>query len=512
MVITKETKILKVLFLVLVTALFVAESKADQDIFESSDDSDRRSFTRKGKYSNPSTENQSVPGNVFYDHYNKRELMVNPQGQVIPKDSGDDSYATRYSTFHEEYKPTYDPKTQRVKSPIQNKFVGGDINTHSTTVKPPWYDRMTTYNENQRRPWNPYAGGEQKVIANVYYDSKEAAEFGQHYMQPGLKAVPYMYGSASLVMRKELNSDEFTLSEDTNLDHIVNPDSVGRSGDDIDFVSSYNPSLAPLGGYGSISDRNRMNQLKRDSKGVIVTDPESMNYLYEPYNNQAINNISGPYDVSEGYTFHSNVMIGKPKGNNVQAVTKIDVPRKAWNEKPKESPNFSRPGDFDYKRAEAPTVEAYSTTRSATFRNPQSGMMIENGNGYDDAYAYGNRNNNGNFNDYSNGNVIINPQQSGSQGREFFIVNGRNQAQGADNYTVETGDTLSEISEKEKIYGNWTLWPLIYDANRNQLDDPDLIEIGQNLDIPRNYTESEESDANYRAKMREHPISLFDGR
>ena len=63
----------------------------------------------------------------------------------------------------------------------------------------------------------------------------------------------------------------------------------------------------------------------------------------------------------------------------------------------------------------------------------------------------------------------------------------------------------------KRIYGDWTLWPLIYDANRTQIQDPDLIYPGQNFDIPRNYTESEESDAQYRSRDRIVPHDLYDG-
>ena len=48
--------------------------------------------------------------------------------------------------------------------------------------------------------------------------------------------------------------------------------------------------------------------------------------------------------------------------------------------------------------------------------------------------------------------------------------------------TVEPGDTLGEIATEE--YGDATLWPRIYRANDDQIEDPDLIYPGQRLDIP----------------------------
>jgi nucleoid-associated protein YgaU len=49
-------------------------------------------------------------------------------------------------------------------------------------------------------------------------------------------------------------------------------------------------------------------------------------------------------------------------------------------------------------------------------------------------------------------------------------------------YSVESGDTLSAIAER--FYGDANEWPRIFDANRDQLDNPDLIQPGQVLCIP----------------------------
>lgn len=52
----------------------------------------------------------------------------------------------------------------------------------------------------------------------------------------------------------------------------------------------------------------------------------------------------------------------------------------------------------------------------------------------------------------------------------------------ATTYTVKSGDTLSAIAKSE--YGDASQWQRIYDANRDQLDNPDLIHPGQKLNIP----------------------------
>ncbi len=49
-------------------------------------------------------------------------------------------------------------------------------------------------------------------------------------------------------------------------------------------------------------------------------------------------------------------------------------------------------------------------------------------------------------------------------------------------YTVRSGDTLSRIAHKR--YGHSKHWRLIFDANRDQIDNPDLIHPGQVLVMP----------------------------
>jgi len=51
-------------------------------------------------------------------------------------------------------------------------------------------------------------------------------------------------------------------------------------------------------------------------------------------------------------------------------------------------------------------------------------------------------------------------------------------------YTVVSGDSLSKIARH--FYGNANAWNRIFDANRDQLSDPDRIKPGQVLKIPAN--------------------------
>jgi nucleoid-associated protein YgaU len=50
-------------------------------------------------------------------------------------------------------------------------------------------------------------------------------------------------------------------------------------------------------------------------------------------------------------------------------------------------------------------------------------------------------------------------------------------------YTVVSGDSLSKIAKQE--YGDANKWRRIFEANRDKIQNPDLIHPGQVLDIPR---------------------------
>jgi nucleoid-associated protein YgaU len=49
-------------------------------------------------------------------------------------------------------------------------------------------------------------------------------------------------------------------------------------------------------------------------------------------------------------------------------------------------------------------------------------------------------------------------------------------------YTVVKGDSLSKIAKRE--YGDADKWQTIYEANKDLIEDPDLIYPGQELKIP----------------------------
>jgi nucleoid-associated protein YgaU len=49
-------------------------------------------------------------------------------------------------------------------------------------------------------------------------------------------------------------------------------------------------------------------------------------------------------------------------------------------------------------------------------------------------------------------------------------------------YTVAAGDSLSKIAKS--VYGDANAWRRIYEANKDQIKNPDLIHPGQVLEIP----------------------------
>ena len=51
-------------------------------------------------------------------------------------------------------------------------------------------------------------------------------------------------------------------------------------------------------------------------------------------------------------------------------------------------------------------------------------------------------------------------------------------------YVIQYGDTLSGIAARQGVYWNSRLWRVIYDANKAQLPNPDVIRPGLVLDIP----------------------------
>jgi nucleoid-associated protein YgaU len=59
----------------------------------------------------------------------------------------------------------------------------------------------------------------------------------------------------------------------------------------------------------------------------------------------------------------------------------------------------------------------------------------------------------------------------------------RSRSAAGQTYTVKSGDTLSKISKQ--FYGDAGQYQRIFEANRDKLNDPDKIQVGQVLTIPQ---------------------------
>ncbi len=76
----------------------------------------------------------------------------------------------------------------------------------------------------------------------------------------------------------------------------------------------------------------------------------------------------------------------------------------------------------------------------------------------------------------------INAEISVDESRTQSVAAGGSSTQGGKTYTVKAGDTLSKISKQQ--YGDSDEFMRIYYANRDQINDPDMIKVGQQLTIP----------------------------
>ncbi len=53
---------------------------------------------------------------------------------------------------------------------------------------------------------------------------------------------------------------------------------------------------------------------------------------------------------------------------------------------------------------------------------------------------------------------------------------------GAQTYTVRAGDTLTSIASQ--VYGDATVWRIIFEANRDQMNSPEALRVGMAIRIP----------------------------
>jgi hypothetical protein len=68
-------------------------------------------------------------------------------------------------------------------------------------------------------------------------------------------------------------------------------------------------------------------------------------------------------------------------------------------------------------------------------------------------------------------------------------------------YVVKKGDSLWKIAASKKVLGDPFAWPLIFKANRDQIQDPDFIDVHEDLNYKKNYSKDEIADAVEKAEQ-----------
>ena len=70
---------------------------------------------------------------------------------------------------------------------------------------------------------------------------------------------------------------------------------------------------------------------------------------------------------------------------------------------------------------------------------------------------------------------------------------------GTQNYLVRKGDSLWRIAGKGSVLGDSFQWPLLFKSNRDQIEDPDIIETRQDLTYKETYSRAEIEEAVQKA-------------
>ena len=82
--------------------------------------------------------------------------------------------------------------------------------------------------------------------------------------------------------------------------------------------------------------------------------------------------------------------------------------------------------------------------------------------------------------EYRSGDLVLNiSAPEGDSSSSGGSSSGSSSGSGS-SYTVQSGDTLSKIGSRMGVS-----WRQIFEANRDKLDDPDKIQVGQELTIPQ---------------------------
>lgn len=275
-----------------------------------------------------------------------------------------------------------------------------------------WLNDVTTFNEDQKRPFNKYPTAPR--APGLFYDAKSGDDWSQFYTG-STQPQPYLNGSASMVVRAPQ-----PLPEQAEASALPEPSALG---------------------YDVFARRHYLNN-NQPTGNIVIGDPGMMGETTQ---------LASAFET-------------KPK-------TSIGNPKEHWRNGPSGPYITPRPGDFDYQ-----------TGARDDGRVAMAGARV--------------------------GDVL--PTTGGSTPA---VGDPKYQGDGSTRYTVEHGDSLSGISDKSKIYGDWKLWPLLYDANRGTIgNDPDFIKPGQNLGVPRDVTTADAQEARQHSRTKKPPHLLHDGK
>lgn len=324
---------------------------------------------------------------------------------------------------------------------------------------------MFTFREDQKDRVSPNYQMPPKVVYVPQYNEELHREWNCYYNCPDLEPVDYMEGSASKVMRKkQYTPEEMRQRHMQQFAQQMHPQGGA-------YYPGYGPGNVPQGYQQMMQQRADMNraQMAQENGRVYIGEPGT-----------------GP-----GMRQYAN-------NTNIGRKTVVGEPRNHWQNTQPNEWAVPRPGDYNYTQ---PSQRTYAE-------------------GYPEGGKYGNG--------HSTGHTQAHTYSGQGQGHETTrspmmpgnlppVANPSMYEEYNNNgevtkYRVQTGDTLSTISDQPAIYNNWQMWPLLYDANKNIIPDPDMVRPNQHLDVPRNYTPTDAEKARNRAKSKRPPVDLYDGR